>query len=82
MRRPSDSLAADDRCPLTGYVSQQLGHADASITLRAYAHYLPGGAVREVYRLDAPAEHPDAIEAHPKASATDRDVEATALMEW
>jgi integrase len=26
--------------PIT-YVSEQLGHADASITLRFYAHYLP-----------------------------------------
>jgi integrase len=37
--------------PIT-YVSQQLGHADASITLRVYAHYLPDGSQRDVDRLD------------------------------
>jgi integrase len=47
---------------LITYVSQQLGHADASITLRVYAHYLPDASQREVDRLD------DALPAHPNAS--------------
>ena len=34
-------------------VSQQMGHRDASITLRVYAHYLPDASLREVDRLDA-----------------------------
>ena len=38
--------------PIT-YVSQQLGHRDASITLRVYAHWLPDAtADRGVDRLD------------------------------
>jgi len=57
--------------PIT-YVSQQLGHADASITLRVYAHYLPDSALREVDRLDesVPA-HPNASQAHPETATTD-----------
>jgi len=31
--------------PIT-YVSQQLGHRDASITLRVYAHWLPDTAAQ------------------------------------
>jgi hypothetical protein len=48
--------------PIT-YVNKQLGHADASITMRVYAHYLPDGATREVDRLDAVQSptHPDGI---------------------
>jgi integrase len=38
--------------PIT-YVSQQMGHRDASITLRVHAHYLPDASRREVDRLDA-----------------------------
>jgi integrase len=37
--------------PIT-YVSQQLGHADASITLRDYGHYLADGSQRDFDRLD------------------------------
>jgi hypothetical protein len=33
-------------------VSQQLGHRDASITLRVYAHWLPDASRREADRLD------------------------------
>jgi integrase len=33
------------------YVSQQMGHPDASITLRVYAQYLPDPSRREVDRL-------------------------------
>ena len=37
--------------PIT-YVSKQLGHADASITLRVYAHYLPDPSRKDVDLLD------------------------------
>jgi hypothetical protein len=47
-------------------VSHQLGHADASITLRVYAHYLPDASRRDVDLLDTqpsatPAQPDDAI---------------------
>jgi integrase len=51
------------------YVSAQLGHRDASITLRVYAHYLPSGSQRDVDRLDAP--HPSATPAQPAAVIAD-----------
>ena len=65
LRHSYASLLLQAGAPIT-YVSQQLGHADASITLRVYAHYLPDGALREVNRLDAAASpaHPDASQAH------------------
>jgi integrase len=47
--------------PIT-YVSQQLGHADAAITLRVYAHYLPDASRKEVDLLDT---QPDATPAQP-----------------
>ena len=50
--------------PIT-YVSQQMGHRDASITLRVYAHYLPDVSRREVDRLDA--LQPNATPAQPEA---------------
>jgi integrase len=65
--------------PIT-YVSQQLGHADASITLRVYAHYLPDASQREVDRLDdALAAHPDASQPHPEAVTTDDVIAAKSL---
>jgi len=55
--------------PIT-YVSAQLGHRDASITLRVYAHYLPNASRREVDRLDAaPAA---ATPAQPEAASDDQ----------
>jgi integrase len=42
--------------PIT-YVSQQLGHADAVITLRVYARYLPDAVRKEVDLRD---RQPDA----------------------
>ena len=47
--------------PIT-YVSQQLGHADASITLRVYAHYLPNPSRKDVDLLDT---QPSATPAQP-----------------
>jgi site-specific recombinase XerD len=40
MRHTFASLLLQDGAPIT-YVSRQLGHKDASITLRVYAHWLP-----------------------------------------
>src|SRR5260370_32809562 len=49
--------------PIT-YVSRQLGHKDASITLRVYAHWLPDTTARKgIDRLDD--AHLSASQAHP-----------------
>jgi hypothetical protein len=45
MRHTNASLLLQDGVPIT-YVSRQLGHKDASITLRIYAHWLPNPANR------------------------------------
>jgi len=44
------------------YVSQQLGHADAAITLRVYVHYLPDVSQKDVDLLDT---QPSATPAQP-----------------
>ena len=49
--------------PIT-YVSQQLGHLDASITLRVYAHWLPDVSRRDADRLDT--LQPSATPAQPE----------------
>src|SRR4029079_15677776 len=52
MRHTFASLLLQHGAPIT-YVSQQLGHRDAAITLRVYAHWLPSASdVRAVDRLD------------------------------
>ena len=52
MRHTFASLLLQDGAPIT-YVSRQLGHKDASITLRVYAHWLPDTSARRgVDRLD------------------------------
>jgi integrase len=52
MRHSFASLLLQNGAPIT-YVSQQLGHRDASIALRVYAHWLPSGSdLRVVDRLD------------------------------
>jgi integrase len=46
------SLLLQEGAPIT-YVSRQLGHKDAAITLRVYAHWLPDpSAVKAVDLLD------------------------------
>ena len=52
LRHTYATLLLQAGAPIT-YVSQQLGHRDASITLRVYAHWLPdvsrrGGSARRV----------------------------------
>jgi integrase len=55
LRHTYATLLLQAGAPIT-YVSAQLGHRDASITLRVYAHYLPSASQREVDRLDAPQQ--------------------------
>jgi integrase len=45
------------------YVSRQLGHADASITLRVYAHYLPDAT--HATSIGSMMRHPR-IQTHPR----------------
>src|SRR5690606_5516749 len=61
LRHTFASLLLQAGAPIT-YVSQQLGHADAAITLRVYAHYLPDSSRKEVDLLDA---QPSATPAQP-----------------
>lgn len=65
MRHTNASLLLQDGVPIT-YVSRQLGHKDASITLRIYAHWLPNPANRTLVDSldDAP---PNATQAPPAA---------------
>ena len=61
MRHTFASLLLQAGVPIT-YVSQQLGHRDASITLRVYAHWLPEvGGEKGVDQLDTDATHPQPI---------------------
>ena len=63
MRHTFASLLLRDGAPIT-YVAQQLGHRDASITLRVYAHWLPNlSDVRAVDLLDD--TQPSATQAQP-----------------
>jgi integrase len=50
MRHTFASLLLQDGAPIT-YVSRQLGHKDASITLRVYAHWLPDAATAKAVDL-------------------------------
>ena len=65
MRHTFASLLLAAGEPIT-YVSRQLGHRDASITLRVYAHWLPDTSARKgVDRLDD--AQPSATPAQPEA---------------
>jgi len=65
MRHTFASLLLAAGEPIT-YVSRQLGHRDASITLRVYAHWLPDTSARKgVDRLDD--TQPSATPAEPEA---------------
>jgi integrase len=57
MRHTFASLLLQEGAPIT-YVSHQLGHRDASITLRVYAHWLPEATSEKlVDALDDAASH-------------------------
>jgi integrase len=63
IRHTFASLLLQEGAPIT-YVSQQLGHRDASITLRVYAHWLPDASNDTlVNRLDDAAS--DVTQASP-----------------
>jgi len=65
LRHTCASLLLRAGVPIT-YVSRQLGHKDAAITLRVYAHWLPDPSREKlVDRLDA--TQPDATPAQPEA---------------
>jgi hypothetical protein len=59
-------------------VSQQLGHRDASITLRVYAHWLPDVSRREADRLDT--LQPSATPAQPEALSDTEWTEAKSFV--
>jgi hypothetical protein len=56
MRHTFASELLQDGAPIT-YVSRQLGHKDASITLRVYAHWLPDASEKLVNLLDNEASN-------------------------
>jgi integrase len=77
MRHTFASLLLERGAPIT-YVSRQLGHKDASITLRVYAHWLPDASrERLVDRLDA--MQPSATPAQPKRSDVNNQMPLRAL---
>ena len=60
-------MLLQEGAPIT-YVSQQLGHRDAAITLRVYAHWLPSASTYTlVNRLDDAAS--DVTQASPRRAA-------------
>jgi integrase-like protein len=63
MRHTFASLMLAAGAPIT-YVSRQLGHKDASITLRVYAHWLPSESGNKLVDL-LDVAHPSASQAHP-----------------
>ena len=62
LRHTFASLLLQAGAPIT-YVSKQLGHADASVTLRVYAHYLPDPSRKDMDLLDT---QPSATPAQPE----------------
>jgi integrase len=76
LRHTYATLLLQAGAPIT-YVSHQLGHRDASITLRVYAHWLSGGLQRAADRLDT--LHPDATPAQPDAKSSDESSAASSL---
>ena len=72
MRHSFASLLLQDGAPIT-YVSRQLGHKDASITLRVYAHWLPDASKDKLVNL-LDDTHLSASQAHPSASEADEHI--------
>ena len=66
-----------DGAPIT-YVSRQLGHKDAAITLRVYAHWLPNGSKEKLVNL-LDDTHLSASQAHPTSSGRDDQIAISAL---
>jgi len=77
MRHTFASLLLQDGAPIT-YVSRQLGHKDASITLRVYAHWLPEASNEKLVDvLDDAA--PDGTQTAPAASRGGAHIPLSAL---
>lgn len=72
MRHSFASLLLQDGAPII-YVSRQLGHKDASITLRVYAHWLPDASKDKLVNL-LDDTHLSASQAHPSASEADEHI--------
>ena len=68
LRHTYATLLLQAGAPIT-YVSQQLGHRDASITLRVYAHWLPDR--RAGKPIGSIRLHPSASPAHPESAIDD-----------
>ena len=66
LRHTFASQLLQDGAPIT-CVSRQLGHKDAAITLRVYAHWLPDASKDKLVNL-LDDTHPSASQAHPTAS--------------
>jgi integrase len=77
LRHTYATLLLHAGAPIT-YVSQQLGHHDASITLRVYVHWLPDVSRREADRLDT--LQPSATPAQPEAVFNDLSIEAKSFV--
>jgi len=77
MRHTFASLLLQDGAPIT-YVSRQLGHKDASMTLRVYAHWLPDASREKLVNLLDDA-HPSASQTHPDALTVDERNQLSAL---
>ena len=65
MRHTFASLLLQEGAPIT-YVSRQLGHRDASITLRVYAHWVPDVSTMKAVNLLDDAQ-PSATQTQPTA---------------
>jgi integrase len=76
LRHTYATLLLSAGAPIT-YVSQQLAHRDASITLRVYADWLPDATRREADRLDA--LQPSATPAQPEGVSDDEAIDAKFL---
>jgi len=69
LRHTFASQLLQEGAPIT-YVSRQLGHKDASITLRVYAHWVPDALmIKAVDLLDD--SQPSATQAQPTSRSTD-----------
>jgi hypothetical protein len=69
MRHTFASQLLQEGAPIA-YVSRQLGHRDASITLRVYAHWIPDvSAMKAVNLLDN--TQPSATQAQPAGPSED-----------
>ena len=78
MRHSFASLLLQDGAPIT-YVSRQLGHKDASITLRVYAHWLPDASKDKLVNM-LDDTHLSASQAHPSASEADEHIVVSPLL--